>query len=140
MAIDTVARTFEDKNKRILWLPSITLGYLYTLTGDVYQLVLAIVAIGGTQFFKQSMVADVDLGDDTLSNVQWFRDNFSVIKLIPTFPFALSYPMITGYSVFILYRHFTHQDMIVVGLGLIWSGVTMVVFVNAILHAAYKGN
>ena len=77
MAIDIVVETFEDNAKRILWLPSITLGYIYTLSGDFFQFALAVTAIGGARLFRFLMNSDFGSEICVWSNYEWTREHFS---------------------------------------------------------------
>ncbi|WP_152418726.1 MULTISPECIES: hypothetical protein [Halorubrum] len=132
MAIDTVVRTFEGENKRILWLPSITLAYLFTLSGDKFQFVAAVIATGGAQWFRILINPEFTSRGSLPSAVGWLNKNYSFGEMSILSVLSVIYAGIAGYAIWKLYRYFTHQDLVLVGLGVIWCGIGIVVLVNLV--------
>lgn len=140
MAIDTVVGTFENNSERILWLPSITLVYLFTLSGDAFQFVTGVAAIGGAQWFRLLMNSDFTSGQRVQAPRKWFRENYSYSKIMLLAGLSMIYAAATIYALWKLYHHFTHQDLVLVGLGAVWCGIAMVVLVNMTAAAANNGS
>jgi hypothetical protein len=131
MAIDIVVETFEDNAKRILWLPSITLGYVYTLSGDILHFALAVAAIGGAQLFRFLMKSDFASERDIQSNFEWVGENFSKLQVFSLAGIAVFYFFALVYAPLQLYLNFAHNNVVLVGLAGIWWGVLIVITVNA---------
>lgn len=131
MAIDIVVETFEDNAKRILWLPSITLGYIYTLSGDFFQFALAVTAIGGARLFRFLMNSDFGSEICVWSNYEWIREHFSNFQIWPLTGIAVFYLFAGVYAPIQLYRHFTHHDIVLVGLAGVWCGIFIVILINS---------
>ncbi|WP_155118383.1 hypothetical protein [Halorubrum sp. BV1] len=140
MAIDTAIATFEEDNERILWLPSVTLAYLFTITGNTAQFVIAVAAIGGAQWFRLFINFDFSSKQGLKSPRNWFEENYSYLRLMPLVVLSLIYASATIYAVLGLYRHFTEQDIVLVGLGIVWWGIAIVVLVNTIAVVAKTDN
>jgi hypothetical protein len=130
MAIDTVVGAFEDNSERILWLPSITLAYLFTLSGDRFHFVMAIASIGGAQWFRLLVDSDFASVRNLRSAVVWFMENFHFLKTMPLAVLSIFYATSVIYAPIKLYQYFTHQDLVLVGLGATWCGIAIVVLVN----------
>lgn len=135
MVVDTAIETFEENTRRILWLPSITLGYIYTYSGDIFHFALAIIAIGGTQLFRFLIESEFTSKEDSFSSITWLYESFSNIQSWPLAGVALLYFISMIYAPIKLYQYFTHQDIILVGLAGIWCGVLVVVLVNLTIRS-----
>lgn len=131
MAISIVVETFEDNAKRILWLPSITLGYIYTLSGDIFQFALAVTAIGGAQIFRLLMESDFNPERGLWSNSELLREHSSNWQTWPLVGVATFYLVAVVYAPIKLYQHFTHQAIVLVGLAGVWCGILIVILVNS---------
>lgn len=138
MAIDTVVGAFEDDSERILWLPSVTLAYLFTLSGDTFHFVMAIASIGGAQWFR--LLADSDFASvqNLRSPVIWFIENFHFSKIMPLAVLSIFYATSVIYAPVKLYQYFTHQDIVLVGLAATWCGIAIVVLVNIVATGISK--
>jgi len=137
MAINTALETFENKDnaERILWLPSLTLGYIYTLTGTILQFALAVAAIGGAALFSSLIESDFVIdseGEMTIRSdaYQWLRMQFPLWKAWLILAFAIVYFVAVVCAPYQLALHFTHQDIVIVGLSGIWWGVPIVGLIN----------
>lgn len=137
MAINTALETFEDNDnaERILWLPSLTLGYIYTLTGATPQFVLAVAAIGGAALFSSLIESDFVIDSEGEMAIrsdpfEWVRMQFPIWKAGLFSGFAIVYLVAVVYAPYQLVLHFTHQDIVIVGLSGIWWGVLIVVLIN----------
>ena len=140
MAIDAAVKTFEDNSERILWLPSITLAYIFTLSGDNFQFALAVAAIGGAQLFRFLMESEFNPDQDVWTNNEWIREHFSNLQTWPLAGIAVLYVIAVLYSLFQLYQHFTHQDIVLVGLAGVWCGIIIVILVNLTIMSHYTNN
>ena len=136
MVIGTAIDTFEDNAKRILWLPSITLGYIYTHSGDLFHFALAVIAIGGARLFRFLIESEFTSKRGTLSSVGWLREKFSNLQSWPLAGVALFYFITMVYAPIQLYQYFTHQDIVLVGLAGIWCGVLIVILVNLTIRSS----
>lgn len=135
MAINTALETFEDNAKRILWLPSITLGYTYTLSGVILQFALAVAAIGGAALFRSLIESDFvtdSEGEMAIRSApfEWIRKQFPNWKTWLFAGFSLVYLVAVVYAPYQLYQHFTHQNVVLVGLAGVWWGILTVLLVN----------
>jgi len=135
MAIDTALETFEDNATRILWLPSITLGYIYTLSGAILQFALAVAAIGGAALFSSLIESDfvTDSEEEMVvrpTPFEWVRKQFSNWKTWLLAGFSIVYLVAVMYAPYQLYQHFTHQNIVLVGLAGVWWGILTVLLVN----------
>jgi len=133
--VDTVLETFEGEGERILWLPSITLGYIFTLTGYWIHFFLAVASIGGARFFID-IIGWVDNLSDETENLQLsktminYMRGFPLWKFIILFAFVLLYLLSVIYGAWELYVHFNHEDPILVGLSAIYWGILVIVLLN----------
>lgn len=130
-----VIETFEGKAKRILWLPSITLGYIFTISGNISHFGLAVTAIGGARLFvdilESDLVVESDNGqrirDDALS---WFHSNYSTMKSYLLATLAVLYFISIPYSIWVLYSFFNHENPVLVGIAGIYCGILVIVMIN----------
>jgi len=130
MVIDATINTFENNGERILWLPSVTLGYIYTLSGDIFQFAMAVAAIGGAQLFRFLIESGFNPDQSLWTNGEWLRKRFSNFQTWPLAGIAVIYPGAVLYGLFQLYQYFTYQDIALVGLAGVWCGVFIVILVN----------
>lgn len=136
MPVDTVITTFESNSQRIVWLPSVTLAYLFTITGNISQFMLAVAAIGGAQWFIILINTDFDSNENAELSVSWIQGNFSRLVTTPLAILSAVYAFAVVYALRELYKQFRHEDIVLVGLGIIWCGIAIVILVNIIALAA----
>jgi hypothetical protein len=135
MVINTALETFDDNSERIVWLPSITLGYTYTLSGDDVQFWLAVGAIGGAVLFKSLLESEYVSQNEGVNSLDkgltyWFKKNFHGWKLWWISPFIIIYLISILYAPYQLYHHFSHQNILVVGLSGFWLSILVTILVK----------
>ena len=140
MAINIAIETFEDNAERILWLPTLTLGYTYSLSGEIFQFALAITAIGGAQIIRFLMKSDFDLERGLGSNNKWTSEQFSNWQTWPLAGILIFYLAAVMYAPIQLYLIFTHQDIVLIGLAGVWCGILIVILVNSTMHSHLSVN
>lgn len=133
--INPVLETFEGKAKRTLWLPPITLGYIFTLSGSSTDFWLTVVAIGGARLFiditDSDLVVESENGERVRPDaMQWFQSNFSNVNTGLYGIVAVLYACAVPYGLLRLHHYFTHEDPVLVGLAAIYWGILVVVVMN----------
>lgn len=124
------------KPERIVWLPTITLGYIYTLSGALADFALAVIAIGAARFFVDLIQAEAEVNElaEGWQDVMTGRSDSNSSTLMIWF-FGLliaSYALAAGRSVWRLYAYFTHTDLILVGIAAIHWGIFIVLLTNLV--------
>ena len=133
MALDAAIETFEGKNKRILYLPAITLGYIFTISGTLSHFGLAVASIGGARFFSDLMSSDIyregedQLRDDVFS---WLGSKLSTYQMWLYAIVSILYAIALVFALWQLFQYFDHSDPVLVGLAGIYWGVLIVVTLN----------
>lgn len=131
--VDTtpVLEMFEKKFQRILWLPALTLGYIYHLSGAWPDFGLAVAAIVGGRYFinliDSWVVEDENL---RLNNdaTAIFRTGNSVLTNTTLAVVNVLYVVAAVYGAYRLEQVFTHTDPVLVGLGVVYWSVGLIVF------------
>lgn len=111
--------TFEGEGERIFWVPAITLGYVFYLTGSRLDLVVAILAVTGGEYYISLFEAV-----ETVESVKEEQAIFSIIRgqANSIFGKIVLYGVVGGYSVAVIYGLrqlwllFSHKDIVLVGL------------------------
>jgi hypothetical protein len=120
-----VIEQFEGERRNLQWLTPITMGYIYTITGVWWQFVLTIVAIGGARF-ATDLGKEVRNGDRTYTELIKSGTEVpivgGVVLIILGTPYAIS--MVS--APYLLYQHFDHTNLILVGLAAIYWGVAII--------------
>lgn len=126
---------FEDESERLLWLPAITLGYIYTLSGTQTQFVLAVIGIGGARLFGD--IIDSELVEQTPNGPKFRDDTFELVQkkypLGKSWLFAivgLGYVASVIVAVDSLIRFFVHSNLILVAIAATWAGAGLIVLMN----------
>lgn len=129
--LQPVVDLLEGESNRLIWLPPITLGYLFTVTGETVDFVLVVGAIGGSRLLMDLLDSDfvdseenLQIRDDPL---QWV--NSHVPKRRGAVLLVL-YAGCVGRSIWQLYFYFDHRDPIIVALAAIYWGATVIVLTN----------
>lgn len=133
--VDSGIEMFEEKAKRILWPPSLTLGYVFALSGAWLDFGLAVAAIGGARLFgdivDSTQVEEADHGEQLLgSTFTVLEEQFPVRKMTLLAIFTIAYVVAVGYGIWRLFLHFEHTDPILVALAGIYSGIVIIVTLN----------
>lgn len=126
---------FESESERLLWLPSITLGYVYSLSGNPTQFVLAVISIGGARLFGD--IIKSELVEQTPNGPKFREDTFEMLRnnypLGKSWLFAiigLGYVASAIVAIDVLIRFFVHSNLILVALAAIWAGSGLIVIMN----------
>lgn len=132
--LDSAVEMFEGKSSRILWLPSITLAYIFTLSGSIGDFALAVVSIGGARFYSDLAHRDSDNkteDDDVIdaSDILELAHNMSAIRTFIMAIVSAIYVFSIFYSSFRLYQHFTHTDIVIVSLAGVYWGILIVIVI-----------
>lgn len=126
---------FEEESERLLWLPAVTLGYVYTLSGTPLHFTLAIVGIGGARLFGD--IIDSELVEQTPAGPTFRDDAFKLLQnnypVGKSWLFAivgLGYIASAFVAVRALVQFFNHSDLIVVALAAARAGAGLIVLLN----------
>jgi len=127
----------DGENNRLLYLPAITLGYLFTLTGSSYDFALAVVLVAGGRALSdiveklQSVEEDGDL--ENLPADAWeYADEISLVFIAYLAVIFLLYVFGLVWGWYLLYKLFDHSDLVIVGISIGYCGVILIVLANII--------
>lgn len=126
-----VIEVFEGQAKRIFWMPAITLGYIYTLTGNWIQFALAVVSIAAAKYFvdiNRKRESYEYLSDELVIQkiFNLIANHYSKRKLVLTLGFVLFYAISLVYSLALLFEHFNHNDPVLVGLSAVYLAIGLI--------------
>jgi len=126
--------TFEGiKPERIVWLPSITLGYIYSLSGFLPDFALAVVAIGGTRFVIELIRTEsFDEDDSVIEKKEQVESQMSTLSVVFNGILMMLYLCAIVWGIFQLYNYFTHEDLFLVGLAGGYWGILLILVKNLI--------
>lgn len=128
--LEPVLGIFEGDRKRLLWLPSLTLGYLYTLSGATWDFVLAIVAVGGGKLLIGMLKSGLVPHEGGKSAGE-IRDYLQVeLSVFQQFKYALVlviYVFALICAPWRLYLYFTHTDPVLVGFAGVYFGILVAI-------------
>lgn len=126
---------FESDSERLLWLPTVTLGYVYTLSGAPLHFILAVVSVGGARLFGD--IINSELVEHTSDGPKFRDDTFELLRssypLGKSWLFAivgLGYVSSAFVAMYALIQFFNHSNLIVVALAMVWTGAGLVVLLN----------
>lgn len=126
---------FEGESERLLWLPAITLGYVFTQSGAPVHFILAVVGIGGARLFGD--IINSELVEQTPDGPKFRDDTFELLRssypLGKSWLFAivgLGYVASALVAVYGLIQFFNHSNLIIVALAATWAGAGLVVLLN----------
>lgn len=128
------AETFEDQGERIFWLPALTLGYLYTLSGAWIDFILAVVALVGGMYLIQVVETVDEESDGTPRDDIIYLSklaNQSRKARIVFISHTLGYALTAIYSVWRLQLYFHHEDLVLVGLAIAYLGIILIIVLNS---------
>lgn len=126
---------FEGETRRLFWLPAITLGYLYTVTGVFLDFALGVGCIAGAKLvydmMDSNLMAETPFG---MKRHPYFRyqlteynSGFRLFRLgIVSVVYAIGFI----WSIHQLYRYFDPQNVVLVGLAMAHWGLAAVIFMN----------
>lgn len=133
--LDSAVEMFEDESERLLWLPAVTLGYIYTLSGAPLQFVLAVLGIGGARLFGD--IINSELVEQTSAGPKFRDDTVEVLR--SSYPLGKSWLLAIvglGYiasaiiAVYALIQFFDHTNLILVALAATWAGAALITTLN----------
>lgn len=131
-AVDGVIETFEGvESRRIVWLPTITLGYIYTLSGYLGDFALAVAAIGGARFITDLIRTEVFDDDDSFDErKEQVKSKMSTVAVGWVAMLLAVYVYAVVWSILQLHAYFTYTDLILVGLAGVYWGTLLIVATN----------
>lgn len=125
----------EGENDRLLYLPAITLGYLFTITGSSVDFALAVVLVAGGRALSD-IVGRFEDRDGELEGLptevwRYVEDKHqgfvTLLGLI-----LLLYGVGTVKGWYLLYKLFDHTDLVIVGISIGYCAVFIIVLANSI--------
>jgi len=129
----------EGENDRLLYLPAITLAYLFTITGTSYDFALAIALVAGGRALSDIVTHFEDrdaelkgLPNDVSELVEKELDD-SVVTLSLI---LLLYAVGTLRGWYLLYKLFDHTDIVIVGLSIGYIGSFLIVLTSSLVRNA----
>jgi len=134
--LESALKLFEGEGNRLLWMPAVTLGYLFTKTGSGVDFVFAAVLIVGARAFSDiaDEIDERDAEQEDLPTVVpeilsgKFGDDVWRFSIV-----AIPYVMGTVKGWYLLYDLFDHTDLVIVGLSIGYLGAFLIVLVSALL-------
>jgi len=125
----------EGEAERLLWFPVITLGYIFTLTGNQLDFFLAAGAIAGIRLIQSLMDSEEIKSEDSVLGIpltlwNWGKRRLRGGILIIYLVVVLIYAAATIQSLNRLLTYFTHTDLVLVGLSIFICGSAAVVLMN----------
>lgn len=136
MVVNNVVRMFEGEAHRILWLPPISLGYLFTVTGVPLDFWLAVFSIPGARLLHKVVrairhtVVEKDTTDPTTGMSNVLR-GFDSVALVTFAVLLLIYGSTFIRSILQLRAYFSQNDVIIVGISILYWGVFLVVAMDS---------
>ena len=133
VGIEQIVASFGKKRKSAVWLPALTLGYLYHLTGNEWYLVGGAVSCCGAMVLYDLAIEILGEGDIRKRKSFGYQDILRVIPSVPaeTTNFVLlwfsivSYPIAAGYGIVSLVLNFNHSNIFLVGLVSAYLGFAL---------------
>ncbi|WP_340099471.1 hypothetical protein [Salinibaculum salinum] len=137
--VGDVLSVFEGESRRIIWLPPVTLGYIYTLSGSYLDFWLAVGAIAGARYFYDILeMAENRLttGEDEnkTGKDEWadissdILGSLTGLKMLAILVYCAAFVL----SIVQMYNFFSHEQPILVGLAGIYWGVLFIVVLNLV--------
>lgn len=123
---------FEGEGGKLLWLPPITMGYIFTLSGDILDFGLAVAAVGGARFLHDALESEfyermtVDDGG-LLEATRWMGRGVGRFKVWSLNVVTVLYLVAVFWSIWNLYLFFTPTDLVVVTLSGMYWGVLVII-------------
>lgn len=129
--VTDVIDVFHGESKRILWMPSLALGYIYTLSGNRLAFALAVAAIGGALIFGDLL----DRVDGSSNEPLWeivspITDRHHVIRIWFVAILCVLYPIAVLYGGLSVYYYFDYTDLVLVGLAGLYLSPIIALIVN----------
>lgn len=126
---------FEDEAQRLVWLPSISLGYVYTLRGEPLQFVLAVAALVRDKHINNLIDwhrTQVYTRDDSFAGryARLIQNEFPQRKQWSTAIISVAHLFTMFYAPYLIWLHFSHSDIVLVALGILYSGLVGIVLTN----------
>lgn len=136
---------FEGQAERVYWVPPLTLGYIYTITGDIFHFILTIIALAGGKYlydvYKWRKDQNSEDGENQIIKILdievpkiWFfefikmvLEDYGAIRKLLTLALVVSWGISLWYSISLLFQYFDHSDLVLVGLGAIYGAVGILV-------------
>ncbi|QLC35469.1 hypothetical protein EFA46_014575 (plasmid) [Halarchaeum sp. CBA1220] len=136
--VQQIVSSFGERRKNSVWLPTLTLAYLYHLTGDWMYIFSGAVSCCGAMVLYDLATEILGEGDTRKNSRFTSQDVLSVIPRVPDesmrFVFLwfsiVSYPISLIYAVIELVHHFDHSNLILVGLGSAYLGFVLTFVFN----------
>lgn len=131
--LDEVLGIFEGQAERLIWLPPITLGYIYTLSGNRLDFWLAVASVGGVVLMFD-MLSDLSQYKHPQRHIRtyvYLRYSDSAIwKKLTRILVVVAYVIVAVLAGFNLWVYFDHSDLIIVSLSGIWWGILVTLLVK----------
>ena len=134
--LEQIISAFEGDAERLVWLPCLTLGYIYTLSGYLPDFALAVLSVAGARIFMDIFGSDEILNSETRGGAtedlgNWILPTNGRFKaVIGTALFAYAIALVWG--LIRLGTFFTSSNIILVGLAGIYWGSLVIVALNGL--------
>lgn len=129
------ADILEGEADRLLWFPVVTLGYIFTLSGNGIDFALAVGAVAGVRFL-QGLMESLEMEQangipDLIASIFNWGGKVLAGRALIIYPIVVAiYGTSIGWSVVRLHAYFTHTDIVIVGLSVVICGSAGIVLVN----------
>jgi hypothetical protein len=121
------------KPERIVWLPSITLGYIYSVSAFLPDFALAVVAIGGARFIIELIRSEsFDEEDSVVDKKEQVESQMSTLSVVFNGILMVLYLCAIVWGILQLFVYFTHEDLFLVGLAGSYWGILLILVRNLI--------
>jgi len=134
--LEPALKLFKGEGHRILWMPPVTLGYLFTKTGSLSELIMASVLIAAARVFS-------DIGEEIEEKVSGDDDGSTVTETVLKEKFGsdvwkfeiLLIPYIVGTlnGWYLLIEFFDQNDLVIVALSIGYLAIFQIFIVNLFL-------
>lgn len=119
---------FEGQAERSYWLPPITIGYIYTLTGDPVHLAISAVSLAGAKYMYDAWrwKNRQDFDDDEFWLTKFLSmvmEEYSGRKKVLTLIYLLAWLYSIFFAVSLLRDNFVHTDPVLVAFAVIYLAV-----------------
>lgn len=135
VSIEALIEVLLDDRKNLVWLPVLTLGYIFTISSELLHFGMGVAAIGGATVFYD-MATEV-LGDGSTRDTEY--DGWEdILGVIPHSRFIRQllllvmglYALSIVISIRAIFNNFDPENLILTGITYIWIAVP----ITAIIH------
>lgn len=135
--VGEVLEVFEGKGERLLWLPAVTLGYIYFLSGNIADFGFAVLAVTGGKYLMD-FIDEVDqLPEEEQTGLHIYPELLdqggSKIRIALLHIVTVGFALTSIYSVWRLNEQFVHDDLVLVSLAITYCGFLAILLMKTLI-------